>query len=326
MARRCVVLRSTVSLWMPERHAQLAIVIVSFNRREALLETLARVVPLAGTVVVVDNASTDDSVEQVRERCPDVQLIANPTNQGVAAFNQGVAAVDQLAHARGIAHTPDDLVLILDDDARPDPASLDAAIAALARDPNLAGVALLPIHPATNRAEWRATEPTNRFPMMGCANLIRRDCWRRVGGYCEGFFLYRNDTDLALSLLSLRDANPAGASVVSMGVAFNPAWFAHHDSPAATRKSERWLHLATRNWIWMGRRHGRGVWRLLGIALGALWACKLAGLSLSRLARVGRGVREGIFLAAPPVAGAIKPDGPTSGRAYRDLIRMQMRR
>lgn len=301
---------------MPERHANLAIVIVSFNRRDALLETLSRVADLAPTVVVVDNASTDDSVARLRADFPNVHVIANQTNSGVAAFNQGATAVDQLAHARAIANTPDDLVLILDDDARPDPASLGAAINALSRDPNLAGVALLPIHPATNRPEWRATEPTNRFPMMGCANLVRRDCWRRAGGYCEAFFLYRNDTDLALSLLSLASQS------APMGLAFNPAWFAHHDSPAATRKSDRWLHLATRNWIWMARRHGRGLWRLLGITLGTLWACKLAGLSLSRLSRVLRGFRDGVFHAAPPLAPSIKPDG----RAYRDLIRMQVKR
>lgn len=301
---------------MPSPHANLAIVIVSFNRRDALLETLSRVADLAPTVVVVDNASTDDSVAHLRAHFPSVHVIANQTNVGVAAFNQGATAVDQLAHARAIAHAPDDLVLILDDDARPDPASLAAAINALARDPNLAGVALLPIHPATNRPEWRATEPTNRFPMMGCANLVRRDCWRRAGGYCEAFFLYRNDTDLALSLLSLASQS------APMGLAFNPAWFAHHDSPAATRKSDRWLHLATRNWIWIARRHGRGLWRLLGITLATLWACKLAGLSLSRLARVFRGFRDGVFHAAPPLAPFIKPDG----RAYRDLIRMQIKR
>ncbi len=304
---------------MPERHANLAIVIVSFNRREALVETLSRVANLAATVVVVDNASTDDSVARVREQFPGVHVIANQANAGVGAFNQGVEAVEQLAHARSIAPSADDLVLILDDDARPDPVSLDAAVDALARDANLAGVALLPIHPATNRAEWRAGAPTNRFPMMGCANLIRRDCWRRAGGYCEAFFLYRNDTDLALSLLSLRSAGTASAT---MGLAFNPAWFAHHDSPAATRKSDRWLHLATRNWIWMARRHGRGVWRFIGIALGALWACKLAGLSFGRLARVLRGVRDGVFTSAPQLAPGIMPDGGP----YRDLIRMQMKR
>lgn len=307
---------------MPTLHAKLAIVIVSFNRRDALMETLSRVANLAATVVVVDNASTDDSVTLVRERFAHVHVRANRANAGVAAFNQGVAAVEQLAHARGIAPTASDLVLILDDDACPDPASLDAAIDALARDPNLAGVALLPIHPATNRPEWRATVPTDRFPMMGCANLIRRDCWRRAGGYCESFFLYRNDTDLALSLLSLRRENTQGSASAPMGLAFNPAWFAHHDSPAATRKSERWLHLATRNWIWMARRHGRGAWRIIGIALGTLWACKLAGLSISRLTRVFRGVREGIFQAAPALAPTIRPDGGP----YRDLIRMQMRR
>lgn len=72
-----------------------SIVIVNWNTRELLLrciqsisDTLTR---LAFQVVVVDNASTDDSALHVRKQFPDVKWIQNQTNVGFArACNQGI--------------------------------------------------------------------------------------------------------------------------------------------------------------------------------------------------------------------------------------------
>ena len=287
---------------------QISVVVVSYNRVDALIETLAIITslsPLPSRIVVVDNASTDDSASRVRATFPNVQLIIQPTNSGVAAFNQGVRACDS------------EFILILDDDARPDPASLAHAHQAMQHLPTLVAVPLLPVHPKTNRPEWREQITTHRFPMMGCANLVRRSAWLATGGYCEAFFLYRNDTDLALCFLALQTLDGSRHDVY-----FNPAWHAWHDSPAATRKSERWLELATRNWIWMARRHARGFDRVLGPLLGALWALWLASVSISRVARVLTGVFAGIFSPAPKLPIAVKPDG----LAYRALLRKQLRR
>src|SRR5207253_932781 len=98
-------------------------------------------------------------------------------------------------------------VLILDDDAHREPAALEAALALLGQRPSIGAVALHPRHPASGASEWpfaeRArTEAEERWPVMGCGNLVRTDAWRAVGGYEEGFFLYRNDVDLALKLLA----------------------------------------------------------------------------------------------------------------------------
>jgi glycosyltransferase involved in cell wall biosynthesis len=298
----------------------MAIVIVSFNRRDALRQTLRHCAALddVARTIVVDNASADDSAAMVRDEFPSARLLALSANGGIAAFNQGVREAQDA-----------DLVLILDDDARPDPPSLARARDALSADDRVLGVALLPIHPATQRPEWRVREKHARFPMMGCANLVRRDAWLAVGGYCEPYFLYRNDTDLALCLLAL---SPEGASVDhdradcadahGSRVLFDPAWFAHHDSPAATHKSERWLRTATRNWIWMAKRHGRGLTRIAGIGLGVAWAARLGGMSTRRLACVASGAIDGVFTAAPPCAPRVRPDG----RPYRALIRLLLQR
>lgn len=305
------------------RSLSIAIVIVSFNRRDALRQTLRACAALddVARTIVVDNASSDDSAAMVRDEFPNVRLLALSANGGIAGFNQGVREVGDA-----------DLVLILDDDARPDPTSLARAREAMSADDRVLGVALLPIHPATQRPEWRVRESHARFPMMGCANLVRREAWLAAGGYCEPYFLYRNDTDFALCLLAL---SPRGASRAREGrartdnvethgsrVLFNPAWFAHHDSLAAAHKSERWLRTATRNWIWMGKRHGRGLSRIAGVALGVAWAARLAGASARRLACVASGAIEGVFTAAPPCAPRVKPDG----RAYRALLRLLVQR
>ncbi len=50
---------------------------------------------LALQVIVVDNASNDDSAQMVRDDFPDVQLVINQTNRGFpAANNQGIAVAD----------------------------------------------------------------------------------------------------------------------------------------------------------------------------------------------------------------------------------------
>lgn len=75
----------------------LGIVIVSWNVRELLSACLDSVFAeasrsgLRARVVVVDNASTDDSPAMVRDRFPGVDLIPNPHNPGFgAANNQGI--------------------------------------------------------------------------------------------------------------------------------------------------------------------------------------------------------------------------------------------
>ena len=79
--------------------AQVAIVVVSYNTSDLLLECLASVVEStqgrSAQLVVVDNASEDGSYEAVREAYPHATAIRNSTNLGFgAACNQGFKATD----------------------------------------------------------------------------------------------------------------------------------------------------------------------------------------------------------------------------------------
>jgi len=284
---------------VPITAPSISAVVLVYNRRAALARTLEELVklPLISRIIVVDNASTDDSASGVTPR-PDTTVLRLDSNIGVAAFERGVRSVD----------TP--FVLILDDDAWPDAASLGHAHALLASDDSLAAVALSPVHPATNIREWKnLTGPCLNSPFMGCGNLIRITDWHAAGGYEGRFFLYRNDTDLALAFAAL-----------GRGVAFNPNWIVWHDSPAVGCKSERWLHLATRNWAWMARRHARGVWLVIGLVAAFAHALREAGFKRCRVRATLRGIREGLFWPAPLLPANV----PRTGEGFKRLVKAKL--
>lgn len=322
------------------RPVSVSVVILSYNRRAALERTLseiAKIDPRAGAaassaggsvtiaglleeqavagrpgragldvreVIVVDNASTDGTPERMRTAYPGVMLLALPENMGVEAFNRGVAA------ASG------DAVLILDDDSWVEEEALAGAVGLLSRRPDLAAVTFEPRHPSDGRSEWKfaeraPAEGTDRWPVMGCANLVRREDWMRAGGYERGFFLYRNDVDLALKLLES-----------GRGVHFNPAWRAMHDSPAAAKKSRRWFELATRNWVWMARRHGRGPGHWPGALAGWLWAHKLARFDVGAHWAALKGGISGVFSRPPPLPPSVR----STGRDWTEFLRLHLTR
>lgn len=276
----------------------LSIIILSYNRADALLRTVhaMRDAHDDAEIIVVDNASSDESALRLLADVPDARLIQLPRNRGILGFNIGAE------------HAHSELLLILDDDASIQRDHLRRAIDLLDQRSDLAAVAFHPRHPATNASEWPFAEsrsPTDRWPFMGCGNLIRRSTWLAVGGYEHRFFLYRNDTDLALKLLDK-----------GLGVHFNPDWVVWHDSPAASRKSNRWFRLATRNWVHLCRRHGRGLTRVQTILAGWAWAHKTAGPHPSSHLHTLRGAFEGLFTPAPEW-----PD--SDGQALRELFRIR---
>jgi N-acetylglucosaminyl-diphospho-decaprenol L-rhamnosyltransferase len=70
-------------------------VIVTYNSEDVILSCLDALAEMAPDVapMVIDNASTDQTVEQVRRR-PNVKLVANSDNRGFAgAVNQGFAGI-----------------------------------------------------------------------------------------------------------------------------------------------------------------------------------------------------------------------------------------
>lgn len=98
---------------------KLSIIIVNWNTRDLLAQCLTSVyanLPAGNfEVIVVDNASTDDSAAMVRERFPRVVLIENAKNVGFARANNQAIRVSHGGY-----------LLLLNSDAMVTPGSIEA--------------------------------------------------------------------------------------------------------------------------------------------------------------------------------------------------------
>jgi len=169
-------------------------------------------------VIVVDNASTDGSVEMVREEFSDVHLIANAQNRGFpAANNQGVA----VAQGRYVLLlNPDTEVLgdalvtmVAFADAHPDvgvlgPQLLDpdgSVQSSRRRFPTLLtaffeSTWLQPYAPRRLLERYYALDRSDDATqdvdwVKGAALMARREAVEQVGPMDEGFFMYSEELD-----------------------------------------------------------------------------------------------------------------------------------
>jgi GT2 family glycosyltransferase len=187
------------------------VVIPNWNGRQFLgpcLEAL-RAQTLDGfEIVLVDNASTDDSVDFVKEHFPEVRVVEAEENVGFAAgMNLGIRAVDT------------ELIAFLNNDTAPAPSWLEELVACLERHPRAAAATskmllhdrpetidsagdgittlFLPYargHGARDNAQYEREEQV--FSASGGASLWRGAVLDRIGLFDEAFFAYYEDVDL----------------------------------------------------------------------------------------------------------------------------------
>src|SRR5437016_2817047 len=129
----------------------LSVIIVSWNTRDLLRQCLRSVfqnaLHLKLQVLVVDNASTDESATMVRSEFPDVRVIQNTINVGFARANNQ-ALPDCLS----------ELVLLLN----PDTLVLDRALEEL--------VEFLRQHPGAGAVGPKLLHPRLDLRVLGCGN------------------------------------------------------------------------------------------------------------------------------------------------------------
>lgn len=210
----------------------LSVIIVNFNAGPLLDRCLASLVShLTGTweAVVVDNASTDGSVDRVAGLDPRIRLFCNHENIGFGrAINQAMAVTtaplalflnpDAALTARAVAH----LVRELDDHPTcgvigPAILNPDGSVQGSARgDPDmLTGLfgrssTLTRLFPKSTLARRNvvthaesAAAAQGSFEVdwvSGACMLVRRASFAQVGGFDEAFFLYWEDADLCRRL------------------------------------------------------------------------------------------------------------------------------
>jgi GT2 family glycosyltransferase len=188
-------------------------VILNTNRKDDTLACLASLhdsAYLRNHIIVLDNASTDGSVESIRERFPEVDIIELDENKGYAGNNNvGIRA----ALEKGA-----DWVFVLNEDTLLAPDSIEKLVNAAEADPAVGiagpmvyhhdepdviqsaggsfGPYLESIHIAHNvpdRGQFK--EPARVDWISGCAILVRRAVIEDVGILDERFFYYWEETE-----------------------------------------------------------------------------------------------------------------------------------
>ncbi len=171
-------------------------------------------------VIVIDNHSSDDSVEVIREQFPQVKLIANQENTGFArANNQGM----EIASGR--------YVLLLNSDTVVQRNTLETMISLMDRRPELGASGckvilpdgsldkackrgfptpaasfyyafgfsrLFPDNPRFNGYQLGYLDPDKEYEvdcLVGAFMLVRRETIEQIGGLDETFFMYGEDLD-----------------------------------------------------------------------------------------------------------------------------------
>lgn len=203
---------------------ELSIIVVNYNVKDflenALLSIKKAIIGIDAEIIVVDNASEDGSVEMIRQKFPDVKLIANNENVGFARANN-----QALKLARG------KYIVLINPDTIVQEDTFKSLISFLESHPDCGMVGCKILNPdGTLQLACRRSFPTpwvaftkmvglsSLFPkskifakynltyldpneitevdaVSGSFMMIRREVYEQVGGLDEDFFMYGEDID-----------------------------------------------------------------------------------------------------------------------------------
>ena len=239
---------------------KLSVIIVNYKVKHYLEQCLRSVAEasrgIAVEVIVVDNASGDGSVEYLRERFPDVTIIASEENLGFARANN--LAIRNSHGQYVLLLNPDTIVaeetfrdFITFMDSTPDAGGCgaymlhtDGSFAPESRRGlptpfvafcKMSGLAsLLPKSRTFGRYYMRYLNENevNRIEIMsGAFMFLRRDALDKAGLLDEDFFMYGEDIDLSYRILKAGYNNY-----------FLPSRILHYKGESTVKSSYRYVH------------------------------------------------------------------------------------
>jgi N-acetylglucosaminyl-diphospho-decaprenol L-rhamnosyltransferase len=292
----------------------LLIIVINYRTPRLTIDCLAAIAPqipeVKGRVLLVDNASSDDSVPvleaAIRERGWGdwVDLICSPVNTGFAGGNN-------IGFARLPDHPEARFVLLLNSDTVADPGVLRHSVERMQADPGIGVMSCLLLNPdrsVQNTARRLPTPPRLlahtfglpwSFPRLfgwadtedpgwdrrgeardvdwigGAFMMIRREVLERVGGLDDGFFFYGEDAEFCHRVTKAGwrvRYEPGGAVIHLGGASSDPARLA-----ARKRSALQWQA----RYLLQRRCYGRAAEltaRLADLASGSLRYLKMAAL------------------------------------------------
>ncbi|HXH99815.1 MAG TPA: glycosyltransferase [Sphingobacteriaceae bacterium] len=170
---------------------KLSFVILNYNRKTELLITIRKTLDWMEQrddveIIIVDNASTDDSVMSVKKVYPDIKVIERTVNNGVAGWNDG------------FADSNGEYIVVLDDDSNIE-RGLEQAVQYMDACPQIGILALNIVGGAFQTIlleEWPDKQQCLSF--IGCGALIRKKVYQKIGGFAEWLFIYAHEHEYAI--------------------------------------------------------------------------------------------------------------------------------
>lgn len=254
------------------RNPKVFVAVLNWN---GLKDTLECLESLYGTeydnleIIVVDNGSTDDSVDVIRARYPDIAFISHMINRGYSGGNNS-AMLYALDHGA-------DYVWLLNNDTAVESSSLGCLVETAEKD-SIVGLISPVIYyydsPHTiqfggSYIDWKNHMLVSRDDdlndtrfrtgedvcLWGTALLVKRRLIEEIGYFDEDFFAYWEDTDY-----SLRALKAGYRSVICTEAKI------YHKTPVPrpgnTNRSPLYYYYMTRNRYFLASRHFRDLGRL----------------------------------------------------------------
>ncbi|MGY1837584.1 glycosyltransferase family 2 protein [Blastococcus sp. SYSU DS0510] len=269
----------------------MTVVVITRNRRADVLATLPH---HEAPVILVDNASTDGTVEAVRAAHPEVYVLPLDRNEGARARTLGAAHAD----------TP--FIAFADDDSWWAPGDLARAVKIIRAHPRLAllnaRITVGPQQRLDTVCDEMSASPLGTpadlpgpslLGFVACAALVRTEAFEAVGGFDPVIRFPGEEERLALDL-----------AAAGWGMSYVDEVTVHHH-PSPRRESPE--------------RRQAGIWRSrLLTALMRLPMTDAAGLMVCA-ARAGRPGQEGLIRALPRVPAALWRRRPIPSSVLADL-------
>jgi len=287
---------------------RISAVISSWNRVDAVLANVKAL--KAGTrvpdeIVVVDNASSDDTVARLADEHPDVRVVvtAHSDYGACETFNIGFKA------ATG------DWLTIMDDDVEATEGWLATLEQRLLAEPaTTAMVSSRVVEPGMPDSYCAAEVAKGSYyasTFRGCGTLARKAALQQAGWYDERFFIYGNERDLAARVLG------CGHRILQC-----PDAVIHHSTPFGMKAGKRSLYFHVRNfWLYAfkscrwrdiaamafslaGKARGKGS-RVSDVATAGAHETELAATGTMGLAQAVRDTPGALVIVAKATGNAL---------------------